>query len=375
MLSVDITACRGTAFEVGVQHADAFLATPRGKSYLRRKPAPPHAAFRFADAERAFDRHAPNLWAELQGMAARFDRPLEQVVRDFGNFTLRYPKTGCSAVFSDGFYGRNYDFKARDYEPRFAAVQGAGSYASFGFTQFLLGRADGMNETGLTCGLHLVSFRVPGPGFLASLIVRMILDRCATTEAAIAFLNKVPHGFCYNFSLLDSQGDGAVVEASPRNIAVRRGGDLACTNHFQSRLMKPLNPKMIGHSIGRLPALEAWAQPEVRQADLFGPTGDARLYALLNNARSPAFHHGYATGAGTLHTIVTSPKDRTLLVGIGGDAPAVKLDLRAWVGGAALPCRVLQGQLGGNSRPFNPKRPGKAKGSGDGHATTEGGVD
>jgi hypothetical protein len=202
----------------------------------------------------------------------------------------------------------------------------------------------------------------------------MILDRCATTEAAIAFLHQVPHGFCYNFSLLDSQGDGAVVEASPRNIAVRRGGDLACTNHFQSRLMKPLNPKMIGHSIGRLPALEAWAQPEVRQADLFCAKGDARLYALLNNARSPAFHHGYATGAGTLHTIVTSPKDRTLLVGIGGDVPAVRMDLRAWAGGAALPCRVLQGQLGGSSRPFELKQPGKAKGSGDGHARTEGGV-
>jgi predicted choloylglycine hydrolase len=351
MLSVDISGCRGTAFEVGVQQADAFLATPRGKSYLRRKPAPPHASFRFADAERAFGRYAPNLWAELQGMAARFVRPLEQVVRDFGNFTLHYPKTGCSAVFSGGFYGRNYDFKARDYEPRFAAVQAT----------FLIGRADGMNETGLTCGLHLVSFRFPGPGFLASLIVRMILDRCATTEEAITFLHKVPHGFCYNFSLLDSQGDGAVVEASPRNIAVRRGGDLVCTNHFQSRLMRPLNPKHVGHSISRLPALDAWAQPEARQADLFDPKGDARLYALLNNSRSPAFHHGYATGAGTLHTIVTSPKDRTLLVGVGGDVAAQRMDLRAWAGGAMLPCQVLHGQFGGKSRPFDPKVPIQAK--------------
>lgn len=361
MLSVDITACRGTDFEVGVQHADAFLATPRGKNYLRRKPALPPASFHFADAAHAFGRYAPNLWAELQGMAARFARPLEQVVRDFGNFTLRYPKTGCSAVFSGGFYGRNDDFKARDYEPRFAAVQATGSYASFGFTQFLLGRADGMNETGLTCGLHLVSFRFPGPGFLASLIVRMILDRCATTEEAITFLHRVPHGFCYNFSLLDSQGDGAVVEASPRNIAVRRGGDLACTNHFQSRLMKPLNPKHVSHSIGRLPALEAWAGPAARQVDLFGPKGDARLYGLLNNSRSPAFHHGYATGAGTLHTIVTSPKDRTLLVGVGGDAAAMQMDLRAWAAGVTLPCRVLQGQLGGKSRPFNSNVRGKVK--------------
>jgi predicted choloylglycine hydrolase len=353
MITVDVTECRGTAFEVGVQNADTFLATPRGKGYLKRRKAPPHPSFSFSDAERAFGRFAPNLWAELQGMAARFALPLAQVVLDFGNFTLRYPKTGCSALFSGGLYARNYDFKARDYEPRFAAVQAAGSFANFGFTQFLMGRADGMNEKGLTCGLHLVSFRAPGPGFLASLIVRMILDRCATTEQAIGLLHKVPHGFCYNFSLLDSEGDGAVVEASPRNIAVRRGGDLTCTNHFQSRLMKPLNPKHIGHSQARLPALEAWAIPDTSPADLFGPKGDERLYGLLNNSRSPAFHHGYATGAGTLHTVVTSPKDRTLLVGIGGDAPAVRLDLGLWSKGESLPIRILQGQLGGKTRPFD----------------------
>jgi predicted choloylglycine hydrolase len=355
MLVVDVIACRGTAFEVGVQNADAFLATPRGKGYLRRKRMPAHQSFSLPDAERAFGRFAPNLWAEMQGMAARFGLPLEQVIRDFGNFTLRYPKTGCSTVFSDGHSARNYDFTARDYEPRFAAVRAEGSYASFGFTQFLIGRADGMNEKGLVCGLHIVSFRYPAPGFLASLIVRMILDRCATTEEAIRLLHKVPHGFCYNFSLLDAAGDGAVVEAAPRNIAVRRGTDLACTNHFQSRLMKPLNPKFVGHSQGRLPPLEQWANSQKPQGDLFDQAADQRLYGLLNNSRSPAFHRGYAKGAGTLHTIVASPTERRMLVGVGGDTPAVSLDLRLWMGGANLPCRTLQGQLGGTSQPFGVK--------------------
>lgn len=355
MLVVDVAECRGTAFEVGAQNAEAFLATPRGKAYLRRKRTVPHLSFSLADAERAFGRYAPNLWAELQGMATRLALPLEQVVGDFGNFTLRYPRTGCSAVFSGGLYARNYDFRARDYEPCFIAVQSEGSFASFGFSQFRIGRADGMNEKGLVCGLHLVSFRFPGPGFLASLIVRMVLDRCASTEEAIAFLHKVPHGFCYNFSILDSEGDGAVVEAAPRNVAVRRGSNLACTNHFQSRLMKPLNPKHVGHSQGRLPVLEAWAASEPVQADLFAPKDDERLFRLLNKSDSPAFHHGYTSGAGTLHTIVCSPKDKTFLVGVGGDAQAMRLDLNSWSRGENLLFRSIKGQLGGTTLPYQPK--------------------
>jgi predicted choloylglycine hydrolase len=168
-------------------------------------------------------------------------------------------------------------------------------------------------------------------------------------------LHQVPHGFSYNFSLLDRQGDGAVVEAAPRNIAVRRGGDLVCTNHFQSRLMKPLNPKHVGHSKGRLPPLEGWTKQAADQGELFAAKDDAKLFGLLNNSRSPAYHHGYVKGAGTLHTIVTSPKDRTMLVGVGGDVVAIKLDLAAWAVGAPLPCRTIEGTLGGTYRPFDPK--------------------
>jgi predicted choloylglycine hydrolase len=106
MLIVDIAECRGTAFDVGFQNAGAFMATPRGKTCMRRKKTKPHVSFRFSDAETAFKRTAPNLWMELEGMAVRLDLPLKQVVQDFGNFTLRYPRTGCSAAFSGGLYAR-----------------------------------------------------------------------------------------------------------------------------------------------------------------------------------------------------------------------------------------------------------------------------
>jgi predicted choloylglycine hydrolase len=58
------------------------------------------------------------------------------------------PTGGCSAVMSGGVYGRNYDFRPRGYEARFALVQARGSYASIGSTHLLTNRLDGMNDAG-----------------------------------------------------------------------------------------------------------------------------------------------------------------------------------------------------------------------------------
>jgi hypothetical protein len=81
------------------------------------------------------------------------------------------------------------------------------------------------------------------------------------------------------------------------------------------------------------------------------------MFTALNRSASPAFHHGYLRGAGTLHTLVAEPAKRRLLIGIGGDAAALEeemldVDFDAWVDGADLPIAHLEGQLGGLSRPF-----------------------
>jgi hypothetical protein len=81
------------------------------------------------------------------------------------------------------------------------------------------------------------------------------------------------------------------------------------------------------------------------------------MFTALNRSRSPAFHHGYRRGAGTMHTIVAEPSRRRLLVGIGGDAAALDedmldVDLDRWLAGEDLPVAHLEGQLGGLARPF-----------------------
>jgi hypothetical protein len=128
---------------------------------------------------------------------------------------------------------------------------------------------------------------------------------------------------------------------------VRTGAWMACTNHFQSRLLRPLNRRP-AHSQGRLPPLEAWAA---------GGMSAEEMFTALNRSTSPAFHHGYQRGAGTLHTIVGEPAKRRILIGIGGDAAALEEDmldvnLDEWMRGQDLPVARLEGQLGGMAHPF-----------------------
>src|SRR5262249_46567628 len=151
------------------------------------------------------------------------------------------------------------------------------------------------------------------PGFSCAVIVRLVLDQCGSAAEAVALLRRLPHAMAYNYSLLDAGGVAAVVEAVPGSVAVRTGDWLASTNPSQSPQLRPPNRRP-AHSQGRLPPLEAWAAHGLGAEDMF---------LALNRSTSPAFHHGYRRGAGTMHTIVGEPAKRRLLIGIGGDAAAL----------------------------------------------------
>jgi predicted choloylglycine hydrolase len=332
---------------LGRAQAQSFAATPRGRAFLRRKTISLPSWFDLRLAEKAYAKFAPALWEEIAGLAEGLGIAMARAAFFFGNAGMRLPTGGCSAVMANGVYGRNYDYRPRYHDARFSLVQPKGSRASIGASLGVTGRLDGMNQDGLVVGLHLVRRTPCRPGLSAILIVRLILDKCATTAQAVALLRRVPHAMLYNYSLLDALGVAAVVEAVPGGVAVRTGAWLACTNHFQSPLLRPLN-RRAAHSQQRLPPLEAWAAQGLDAAAMF---------TALNDSMSPAFHHGYLRGAGTLHTLVAEPARKRLLIGIGGDAAALEedmldVDLAAWVGGRDLPVAHLDGQLGGLSRPF-----------------------
>jgi hypothetical protein len=231
---------------------------------------------------------------------------MERAAFCFGNDGLRPPTGGCSAVANAAVYGRNYDFKPRYYGARLALVQPTGSYASLGASELLTGRLDGMNERGLVIGLHRVRTSRRYPGLSSVVIVRLVLDQCASTAEAVAMLRRLPHAMAYNYSLLDADGVAAVVEAVPGSVAVRTGPWLACTNHFQSPLLRPLN-RRAAHSQMRLPQLEALASR--------GASAE-QTFLALNRSTSPA---------------------------AALDEDMVDVNLDAWVGGKDLAVTHLAG--------------------------------
>ena len=342
---VDVLECRGSAYDVGKQMAEGFRKTPRGRAFGRRRERRPFA-FSLRNAQAALEAWAPNIWEELHGLADGLKIPLERAVAEYSNARLRYPPRGCSAVMSDGLYGRNYDYDVGHYDRILVAIQPKGVNASIGFADRFTGRLDGLNEHGLCVGLHQVNNGAWQPGLACILIVRLVLDQCATTRDAIALLRRIPHGGGYNYSLMDAAGAAAVVEAAPAAVAVREGRQLGCSNHFLSPALQAYNRRNPG-SWRHLPPLEAFAREQL-PAD--------RLFKALNDSLSPVFDHRYSSGSGTLHTIVCTPAARQMLIGVGGDAQASGFDLKAWVTGVPLGVPVLTGQLGGTAKPFDPGR-------------------
>jgi hypothetical protein len=153
---------------------------------------------------------------------------------------------------------------------------------------------------------------------------------------------------------MDAGGAGAVVEASPAAVVVREGRELGCSNHFLAPSQQAFNRRNPG-SYRHLPVLEKLATERLA-AD--------RLFKALNDSLSPVFDHRYTTGSGTLHTIVCTPAERRLQIGVGGDATPSSIDFGSWVRGQPLGLEALTGQLGGTAKPFDPGRRVIAKSEG-----------
>jgi Acyl-coenzyme A:6-aminopenicillanic acid acyl-transferase/Pentapeptide repeats (9 copies) len=133
---------------------------------------------------------------------------------------------------------------------------------------------------------------------------------------------------------------------SRRIAAADEGDHLGCSNHFLSPSQQAFNRRNPG-SYRRLPALEKFAREQL-PAD--------RLFKAFNDSLSPVFDHRYTTGSGTLHTIVCTPGQRRMQVGVVGDATPSSIDFANWVRGRPLGLEALTGQLGGTAKPFDPGR-------------------
>ena len=142
-------------------------------------------------------------------------------------------------------FGRNLDFYSLGVLHRFGLVtvhrpEGKRAFVSIGFPG-LFGCLSGMNDAGLAVAVHevlLAGDRSPlfnPKGVPYTFVLRRILEECATVEEAEKLVRAAQRTTKLNIALCDRRG-GAVLEMTPKTVALRRGenGICACTNHFRT---------------------------------------------------------------------------------------------------------------------------------------------
>ncbi len=143
--------------------------------------------------------------------------------------------TGCSQAVWLGeplALIRNYDYAPHliDAVILRSAWHGGSTVA---MTDCLWGALDGMNGDGLAVALAFGGRRVVGEGFAISLILRYLLETCATTDEATRALQRVPSHMTYSVSIVDAAGRHATVFVAPdRGTIVTEAR--VCTNHQTS---------------------------------------------------------------------------------------------------------------------------------------------
>jgi len=128
----------------------------------------------------------------------------------------------CSqAVWADGepFLVRNYDYSPRLCEGVILLTAWNGRRV-IAMSDGMWGALDGINEDGLTVSLSFGGRRVQGVGFGVPLVLRYVLELAASTEEAVAMLERMPVHMSYNVTVLDRSGEFATAYLRPDYPAV-----------------------------------------------------------------------------------------------------------------------------------------------------------
>lgn len=329
----DIIEFRGSHYDYGVMQGKALkqsimLQNRRGQWKSKR----PRFIIDPAEAKAAFTEYAPQLWEELKGLEDSLELQTQDVLRDFGGYRIDAPPSGCSIASGENFLVRNYDFHPQTYEGRFCLFQPDKGNAIIGPSQRVLGRMDGMNEHGLAMGYNFMHRKNPGDGFVCYMIGRIILESCATIEEAVALVKDIPHRGSFSYVVTDKSGVTKVIEATPREVAVREAS--ACTNHFE--IQQHENRNYLKDSYERLSVIEQNADDA---AEAY------RAYRLFNDTDRGLFSDLYKSWAGTIHTSVYLPKEQEVWFALGGNQEPSVFNFNEWLQGKPVKGKSIHGQL------------------------------
>ncbi len=238
------------------------------------------------------------LWERLCEMAG--DDP--EVARMLTLYRPTPYVSGCTQAVRGGASPslvRNYDYHPHACEATFVRTRWTGTTV-IASSDCLWGALDGMNEHGLSVALAFGGSRAVGDGFGIPLILRYVLESCASVAEARKVLRRVPSHMAYNVSVVDRSGAHVVAYLRPGAEAeiVRE----AVTTNHQRRIDWP----------EYVAATRSVERKRLTRAAL-RETSDAR--SLVERfLEPPLFVTDYEGWHGTLYTVAYLPAERSMEV-------------------------------------------------------------
>jgi predicted choloylglycine hydrolase len=193
---------------------------------------------------------------------------------------------------------RNYDFPPILCEGTVMHSEWLGKKV-IAMTDCIWGALDGMNDSGLAVSIAYGGRLLQGDGFGITIVLRYVLETCATVEEAVAVFQRIPVHLDYNIALLDKSGQHATVFIAPGHDTVTTGATTS-TNHQGSTTEG--TELFLDDSVIRLNALNTLAST-------INQDPNTNVTQFL---KPPIFRPHHLYDSGTLYTAAYYPEEGTI---------------------------------------------------------------
>ena len=185
----------------------------------------------YLESRRALQTHMPEI-ADLHAELTELGGGSDGVARFLSFYCPPRYLAGCSQAIWPGnepLLVRNYDYDPRAFDAVILRTRWQGRTV-IGMSDGLFGLVDGLNDAGLCVSLTFGGRRAVGTGFGVPLILRYVLQTCATTPEATQALARIPCHMSYNVTVLDRARRFSTVYLAPDRPAAVTHAAVA-TNH------------------------------------------------------------------------------------------------------------------------------------------------
>jgi len=239
----------GSSYEVGWQQGEVLKRrSPEAAKWFSSAEvnASKLGFSSFEELQSFYEENCPGITDEIQGLADSLGVGPEKL--QIYNPPI-YQPGNCSqiAVLSSStrdkhvYVGRSYEYHHEMNDFRLCTVRIKGKVKHTGFTEYLLGRDDGMNSHGLCvtfAGCGILKREPTRRGFNFFLVVRTLLDNCRTVDEAVEHLEKMPVSGYWSFLVTDKSNNATLAQFFDGKSSFKRIGPdsaeqfLFSTNHY-----------------------------------------------------------------------------------------------------------------------------------------------